>query len=125
MRRVPLVLAFVLVLAGCGNSKPDLFTRAKTQQCLVKKKVRIGGRLDFIASTATGGAFKARLAKNSVTVVFGLTEDDARQIELAYKRAAAKNVGVGDILARSNNVVLLWRQHPSDLDLQTVANCLK
>lgn len=124
MRRLFLLLA-LLPLAACGGSETKHFTLAKTRDCLVDKGAKIGGRLDFIASTATGGAFKARLSDNSVAVVFGQTEDDARQIQSAYERAAAPNVGVGDILARRFNVVLLWRNHPSDGQLETLADCLK
>jgi hypothetical protein len=119
------VLVLVLVLAGCGSSGPDLYSRDKTRECLVGKGMRIGGRLDFIASTATGGAFRARIAPTAVTIVFGQTEEDARQIELAYRRAAGRNIGVGDILARRLNVVLLWDAHPSDEQLGIVAGCLK
>src|SRR5919204_4318320 len=108
MRRLLLVLALLLV-AGCGGSDTTRFTPAKTRDCLSDKGAKIGGTLDFIASTATGGAFKARLNDNSVAVVFGQTEEDAHQIESAYERAAAPNVGVSDILARRFNVVLLWR----------------
>ncbi len=124
MRRLLLLLA-LLPLAACGGSETKHVTLAKTRDCLVDKGAKIGGRLDFIASTATGGAFKARLSENSVAVVFGQTEDDARQIESAYERAAAPNVGVGDILARRFNVVLLWRNHPSDAQLEALADCLK
>jgi hypothetical protein len=124
MRRLLLFLA-LLPVAGCGGSETKHFTPAKTRDCLADKGAKIGGRLDFIASTATGGAFKARLTGNSVAVVFGQTEEDARQIESAYERAAAPNVGVGDILARRFNVVLLWRNHPSDAQLEVVADCLK
>jgi hypothetical protein len=129
VRRLPLLLAlvpaFALAASGCGDSKPHLFAPAKTRECLVEKGARIGGRLDFIASTATGGAFKARIEKNAVTVVFGQTEEDAHQIALAYTRAAGRNIGIGDILARRLNVVLLWDAHPSDEQLGIVADCLK
>jgi hypothetical protein len=127
MRRLPHllpVLGAVLFLPACGGSETKQFTPADTRACLVDKGAKIGGRLDFIASTATGGAFRARLSENSVTVVFGQTEEDARQIESAYERAAAPNVGVADILARRLNVVLLWREHPSDTELEAIADCL-
>ena len=125
MRRLLALAALAAAAAGCGGSDTHLFTLSKTRDCVVGKGARIGGGLDFIASTATGGAFKARLGSNSVTAVFGETEEDARQIELAYTRAAGKNIGIGDVLARRLNVVLLWREHPSDEQLQTVADCLK
>jgi hypothetical protein len=125
MRRLLALAALVVAVAGCGGSDQHLFTLAKTRDCMAGKGARIGGRLDFIASTATGGAFQARLGSNTVTAVFGQTQEDARQIELAYTRAAGKNIGIGDVLARRLNVVLLWREHPSDEQLGTVADCLK
>lgn len=125
MRRLLVLAALALTVAGCGGSGADLFSLAKTRDCVAGKGGRIGGQLDFIASTATGGAFKARFGSNTVTVVFGQTEEDAHQIELAYTRAAGRNIGIGDVLARRLNVVLLWREHPSDEQLGTVADCLK
>ena len=125
MRRLLVLAALAVAVAGCGGSGSDLFSLAKTRACVADKGARIGGPLDFIASTATGGAFKARLGTNTVTIVFGETEEDARQIELAYTRAAGQNIGIGDVLARRLNVVLLWREHPSDEQLETVADCLK
>jgi hypothetical protein len=125
MRRLLALAVLAVAVTGCGGSDKHLFTLAKTRDCVVGKGARTGGALDFIASTATGGAFKARLGSNQVTVVFGQTEEDARQIEFAYTRAAGKNIGIGDVLARRLNVVLLWRAHPSDDQLGTVADCLK
>ena len=125
MRRLAVLLVLAATLVGCGGSGNHVFSRVKTRDCIVSKGGRIGGRLDFIASTATGGAFKARIETNSVRVVFGLTQNDAHQIELAYTRAAGKNIGIGDVLARRLNVVLLWSAHPSDEQLATVAQCLK
>jgi hypothetical protein len=125
MRRVVLLLTLALLPAGCGGSDTKLFTPAKTRSCLVGKGAAIGGPLDFIASTATGGAFKARVARNRVTVVFGETQEDARQIAFAYTRAAGRNIGIGDVLARRLNVVLLWNEHPTDEQLGVVADCLK
>jgi hypothetical protein len=126
MRRLSVLLAVPVVLAACGGgSGTKLFSPSPTKACLSERGARVGGKLDFVASTATGGAFRARIGSNRVTVVFGLTEDDAKQIELAYRRTAAPNVGVSDILGRETNVVLLWKEHPADDDLRTVAECLK
>jgi hypothetical protein len=124
MRRLALLLALPAALAACGGNSPDLYSPGPTRACLVQHGSKVGGKLDFVASTATGGAFQARLDDNRVTVVFGQTEDDARQIELAYRRTAGPNIGVADILGRNVNVVLLWKEHPTDEQLRTVAQCL-
>jgi len=111
--------------AGCGGSKA--YSVGKTRSCLVERGVQIGGNLDFVASTATGGAFAARLGDNSVKVVFGETENDAEQIKHAYERFAFSNVkaGLADVLRRNRNAVMLWHEHPQESDLSLVTGCLK
>jgi hypothetical protein len=81
--------------------------------------------LDFVASTATGGAFKAHVRHNSVTIVFGKTEADANDINDAYRRFRGRNIGINDVLRQQNNVVMLWRLHPSDSNLTRVTDCLR
>src|SRR3954462_8951191 len=127
MRRVALLSMVLLgfVVPGCGSYKS--YSLDHTQACLQSRGAQIGGQLDFIASTATGGAFVAGLGQNSVKVVFGETEGDAQQIESAYDRAAFPNVkaGIADVLRRQNNAVMLWKEHPQDSDLALVTGCLK
>ncbi len=124
MRLLPALL-LVVVLAACGgSSKSTLYARAATKQCLEQRGVKTGGKLDFVASTATGGAFRAKIGDNRVTIAFGETEEDARQIELAYRRFRSKKVNINSILARKGNVVLLWGFAPAERDLETVADCL-
>ena len=127
MRRVAL-LPMVLIafaVAGCGGSKS--YSLDETKACLQSRGAQIGGQLDFVASTATGGAFAAAFGDNSVKVVFGETEDDAEQIELAYDHFARPNVkaGLPDVLRRYKNAVTLWHEHPQDSDLALVTGCLK
>jgi hypothetical protein len=127
MRRVAL-LSMVLIafaVAGCGGSKS--YSLDATRKCLESRGATIGGNLDFVASTATGGAFVATLGDNSVKVVFGETVGDAQQIELAYDHFAFKNVkaGLADVLRRDRNVVTLWHLHPQPSDLALVDGCLK
>lgn len=117
------LLATCLLVASCGRPGQHTATLEKTQGCLTKAGVRTGGRLDFVASTATGGAFKAHLRHNSVTIVFGKTESDANSINDAYHRFRSRNVGIDDVLHQQGNVVMLWRFHPSDSDLALVTGC--
>src|SRR5262245_30551592 len=127
MRRVALLSMVLIgvVAAGCGSSKP--YSLEDTKSCLQARGAQIGGKLDFVASTATGGAFVSNLGDNTVKVVFGETQDDAEQIELAYDHFAYSNVkaGLPDVLRRYRNVVTLWDKHPLDSDLALVTGCLK
>jgi hypothetical protein len=118
-------LAVVLLAAGCAGQSN--YTANKTRACLAGEDARIGPtRGDFVASTATGGAFVARLSDNSVTVAFGKKMNDARDIQIAYQRFAGNNVrsNITDVLARYRNAVLLWHEHPADADLALVTGCL-
>jgi hypothetical protein len=117
--------AMCLLAASCGGSGVHLATATKTRACLVGAGVRIGGQLDFVASTATGGAFKAHFPDDDVTVVFGETVADADNINDAYQRFHSKNVGIEDVLKQQANVVMLWRLHPSDQDIAQLTGCLK
>jgi hypothetical protein len=127
MRRVALLLMvlFAFAVAGCGGSKT--YGLEDTKACLQSRGAQIGGKLDFVASTATGGAFVAVIGENSVKVVFGETEGDAEQIELAYDHFANTNVkaGLPDVLRRDKNAVMLWKEHPQDVDVALVTGCLK
>jgi hypothetical protein len=115
----------LLVAAGCGGTKT--YSLDKTRSCLIQRGAKVGGKLDFVASTATGGAFVTTLGDNSVEIVFGQTEPDAKQIGQAYQRFAFKNVqaGLPDVLRRYRNVVTLWHEHPQDADLSLVVGCLR
>ena len=119
-----LAVAAALLLAGCGKNTPT-YSLGKTSDCLTGKGVRLGGQLDFVATTATGGAVRARLPHNALTLVFGLTPGDADNIDAAYRRFHASNVGIDDVLRQQNNAVMLWQAHPVDEDLALVTGCLK
>lgn len=132
MTRLPVIAAAALaaaLLAGCGGGGGDtsktIYSRDKTITCLKASGAKIGGALDFVASTATGGAFRARLPDNFVTVVFGQSIHDADNIDQAYVHFHARNVGIEDVLHQQGNAVMLWHQHPSDEDLNQVVDCLQ
>ena len=113
------------VVAGCGSKPTQSFSLQKTRDCLTEKPVRLGGALDFVATTATGGAVKVTTNDNFATVVFGKTADDADNIAAAYRHFAAPNVGVNDILDQNANAVILWHKHPSQDDLDLIQGCRK
>lgn len=127
MKRIVLIAApFLLFVAGCGGSSAaPISSLAKTRACLSSKHVKLGGPLDFVATTATGGAVKATLPSNFVTIVFGATVADADNIDQAYRRFHAENVGINDVLRQYGNAVLLWHAHPADADLSLITGCLK
>ena len=116
---------FAALLAGCGGSSTQLYSLGKTKSCLKTKPVRLGGPLDFVASTATGGAVKIRTTDNFLTLVFGSSIADADNVAAAYRRFAAKNVGVDDVLHQDSNAVTLWHEHWSQADLDLITSCLK
>jgi hypothetical protein len=121
------VLGAVVVLLAAGCAGQSNYTADKTRACLTGEDARIAPtRGDFVASTATGGAFVAHLPDNSVTVAFGKKMNDAKDIQIAYQRFAGTNVrsNITDVLSRYRNAVLLWHQHPADADLALVTGCL-
>ena len=126
MARLAVVgIVVALIAAGCGGQ--STYSADKTRACLASESARIGGPLDFVATTATGGAFVAHLRDNTVTVSFGEKEADAADIAFAYQRFAFANVrsNIQDVLERYRNAVLLWRKHPATADLALITGCLK
>lgn len=128
MKRLALTGFVVLACAtACGGGGTKLYTTAATKACLVKQgvPVRRAPASDFVANSATGGAFEATVRGNSVTVSFGETVADAENIDQAYRRFRAKNVGINDVLRTQQNAVMLWHLHPLDTDTAAIAGCLK
>jgi hypothetical protein len=128
VNRIVLVgVSFVLLLgfAACGGSGSSLYTLEKTQSCLTAKNITLGGTLDFVATTATGGALRAHLPGEFVTIAFGATTADADNIDQAYRSFHATNVGIDDVLRESGNAVLLWNLHPTDPNVAAINACLK
>jgi hypothetical protein len=126
---VAVALAVLLVTAACGGQ--TTYTPAATKTCLLQRGAKIGGARiladDFVAQTATGGAFVTTLSDNWVVIAFGQTLQDGKQIELAYQRFAYANVrqDLADVIQRYRNAVTRWHEHPSATDLSLVQGCLK
>jgi len=125
VKLVALLAVLGLLACGCGSSSGKLYSLDKTKACLSKDGVRLGGPLDFVATTATGGAVQAHLDTNYVTLVFGDTVEKADNINQAYHRFHAKNVGIDDVLRQQGNAVMLWHAHPSDANMARITACLK
>ena len=123
-----LVVAAALLVSGCGSSGTTIYTKTATEACLTKVGLQpkpVSETADFVANSATGGAFVVQLVDNRVTVSFGETEADADNIDQAYRRFKATNVGINDVLRRQGNALMLWHVHPLDTDLATITGCLK
>lgn len=128
MKRLLLLLAVAVWLTGCGSSEPQAYTKVASAKCLIGRGVRtkpVPQSVDFVAWSAEGGSFRATLGDNFVTVSFGPTAEKANGIADAYRRFAATNVGVSDVLRQEGNAVMLWHLHPSDGDISLVTGCLK
>ncbi len=123
MKRLAAILGLCAFLAACGGSSHG-YTAQKAESCLQKKGLKISHQVDFVASTATGGSFKTFFPDNDVTVVFGQNTADAKNLDQAYRRFHAENVGIDDVLFQDNNAVMLWHFHPSDADRGTLGDCL-
>lgn len=127
LRLAPLAALVVLLAAACGPPGPQVYSNAKTRACLTQLgyKVTPPPAFDFVASTALGGSFRVKLARNNVTVAFGDTIKNAASLDGVYRSVHAKNVGIDDVLRDMGNAVMLWHAHPSDHDLGVVQGCLK
>ena len=126
-RVLGICLAVVLLAAACGPPGPKTYNLAKSRACLVGKNVHVTNApvADFIASTALGGAFHARVTGNAVTVSFGSNPANGQSLDDAYRSARAHNVGIDDVLRMQGNAVMLWHQHPTDAQLSLITGCLK
>jgi hypothetical protein len=130
VKRIALIAVLGVVAAGCGSGSTaaTIYTIGPTKRCVAGPSLGITflpNPDDFVASTASGGSVRMHLAQNDVTVLFGASTDEASNLADAYRRFHAKHVGIEDILRTNNNVVLLWKFHPTSGDEANVNNCLK
>jgi hypothetical protein len=125
--RVGCLALVALLAAACGAPGTKLAKLGPSRACLRAAGLRTDQNFgaDFLATTSTGGAFRAHLGKNFVMVVFSDTVEHADAINEQYHRVVAPNVGLEDVLRQQNNVVMLWHEHPTDADQATITGCLK
>jgi hypothetical protein len=126
-----IVLSTLIVLSGCGGEdRPDRGALEEEAACLENAGASVTvdeDQLDFVANTALGGAMKATVAGNVVTIAFGETQAGARRLERAYRRFAGEGVRrrLRKVLERRGTAVLLWTAPPVAGDRATVARCLQ
>jgi hypothetical protein len=129
LRLLSTALAAVVALLAAGCGTPPEHALDKTRSCLQDAGARVAKPTgDFVATTATDGAIRAYLhGKHGtfVTLSFGADEDEAASTVLGYQRFHGRNIGLADILYTDKNVVMLWKEHPTDADAALVTGCLK
>ena len=97
-------LAFVAVAAGCGGSgaeEPSSYALAPTKQCLQENPgVKVDTHdVDFVASTALGGAMRVKVSpQNFVVMAFGENDAEGARIEQAYRDFAGKRIPIDEVL---------------------------
>ena len=127
-RALPALAAVGLLLAGCGgDAPPDSYALEPTRTCLRDAEVPVtSDGLDFVATTALGGAMRVRLSPtNFVVMAFGENEAEAQRIEQAYRDFAGRSIPINDVLERRKNLVLVWNAPPTGDEENAVASCLQ
>ena len=110
---------------GGGDEPQEPYELAATRTCLEGADVPVtSDDLDFVASTALGGAVRARFADNSVTLAFGESPDDAGRIASAYRNFAGPRIPMQDVLLVDRNGVMLWEAKPAEDALERMQGCL-
>jgi hypothetical protein len=125
-RALPALAAVGLLLAGCGGDPPpDSYALEPTRTCLRDAKVPVtSDGLDFVATTALGGAFVAMPGENRVVVAFGDSPAGADRVVEAYRAFAGKRIPLQDLLFQEKNTVLLWEEPPTEQQAKTIRGCL-
>jgi hypothetical protein len=124
-------LVLVAFLAACGGARgeePSSYALAPTKACLQSEDgVSVNTKdVDFVASTALGGAMRVKVSpENFVVMAFGNDDAEAERIERAYRDFAGKRIPIDDVLQRSKNLVLVWNAPPTGEDESALTNCLK
>ena len=80
--------------------------------------------LDFVAQTALGGAIKATVQDNVVTVSDGGTPRGGLGIAEGYHRLA-EDLPLAQLLRQRGRFVLLWQHPPRPLQSRIVARCVR
>jgi hypothetical protein len=125
-RWLSVLMPAAVLVSACGGNSTGLYELEPTRSCLEDSELRPTERkVDFVASTALGGAMRVRIAHNDLSLAFGESEREAERIEQAYKRFAPQRFPIQDVLRRDRNVVMLWGVSPTIDELDAVNRCLR
>jgi hypothetical protein len=130
MRRVVVLLAVALLVAGCGNSEPSVYKAEPTAKCLRGNGFRVTTdptKIGVIAAAAPNGGLRAFEPGNALTIAFGESSDDAVGIQRAFRRFAPKRLrpNIDDVMRVQKNAVLLWTVTPPVEEMNKVFGCLE
>jgi len=130
MRRVLLLVALALLIAGCGDTEPSVYKAEPTANCLRKDGYRVTtdpAKLGIVEANTANGGLLASKPGNALRIAFGANSDDALGIERAFRRFAPKKLRphISDVMRTQKNAVLLWTVTPPLEEMNTVFACLK
>jgi hypothetical protein len=130
MRRVLLLVALALLLAGCGDTEPSVYKAEPTAKCLRKEGYRVTTdpeKLGIVEANTANGGLLASKPGNALRIAFGANSDDALGIQRAFRRFAPKTLrpNISDVMRTQKNAVLLWTVTPPLEEMNGVFACLK
>jgi hypothetical protein len=130
MRRVVVLVAVALLVAGCGNSEPSVYKAEPTAKCLRGNGFRVTTdptKVGVVAAAAPNGGLRAFEPGNALTIAFGESSDDALGIQRAFRRFAPKSLrpNIDDVMRVQKNAVLLWTVTPPVDEMNKVFGCLE
>ena len=130
MRRVLLLVALALLLAGCGDTEPSVYKAEPTAKCLRKEGYRVTTdpeKLGIVEANTANGGLLASKPGNALRIAFGANSDDALGIQRAFRRFAPKSLrpNISDVMRAQKNAVLLWTVTPPLEEMNGVFACLK
>ena len=130
MQRSLLLIALASLLAACSSGEPSTYKARPSAQCLQKLGYRVttvDRDVGVVAAAAPNGGLRAFEPGNTVTIAFGANQDDALQIEGAFRRFAPKKLkpNIDDVMRVQKNAVLLWTVTPPEDEMNKVFGCLK
>lgn len=130
------MLGLVALVAACGPTQgppDDFYELEPTRDCLQDAGFRItteSREIGLITETAGGGGFRAYYpgGKNSLTIAFGNTKEEAQRIVTAFRaqaRSEQERRRLRSLLEGQGNAVLVWISEPTEPDREVVRGCLK